>query len=151
MKGEAADVEATNSCIARIEELDKKYLWPIFIYKHKRLLKKIKQGQQFEVADMLQEYKMIEEELNEVSSGSDSDEKYDRIDMSFNVAAFQARRAGGTRADGPNGILSQYVKMKSSGGGSQYAKGGTSNKTLKISGLTGNKKDISISGFKGGN
>ena len=80
MNGEAADVKATNSCIAKIEEWDKRYLWPIFIYKHKRMLKKLKQGQLFEVGDMLQEYKLIEEELNEVSSGSDSDEKYDRFD-----------------------------------------------------------------------
>jgi hypothetical protein len=71
--------------------------------------------------------------LNDISSGSDSDEKYDRYDMSFNAANFQSR-LGATKVDGTNGLMSQYVKMKqSSGSSSQYTKeGNNSNKTLKF-------------------
>lgn len=66
------------------------------------------------------------------------------------MAGLQARLAGGTKADGPNGLLSQYVKAKATNG-SQYAKGGASNKTLKLSGFAGNNKSISMAkGYKGG-
>lgn len=146
LNGEAADGKAKNGCIAKIEEWDRKYLWPIFIYKHKRLLKRLAQGQTYEVEDMLQEYKQIEDEIYEISSGSDSDEKYDRYDMSFNNQTFKqfktpAANTRRTAAEGPNGLLSQYVQMKSGSqyqkgkGKSQYSKGAkeSTNKTLKFS------------------
>jgi len=70
---------------------------------------------------MLQEYKQIEEEIYETSSGSDSDEKYDRLDMSFNNQTFTKFQTPAatrrTAADGNNGLLSQYINMKS---GSQH-------------------------------
>ena len=150
LNGEAADGKAKNGCIAKIEEWDRKYLWPIFIYKHKRLLKRLAQGQTYEVEDMLQEYKQIEEEIYETSSGSDSDEKYDRIDMSFNqtFTKFQTPAVNRrTAADGNNGLLSQYVQMKSGSqhqkGKSQYSKGkGSTNKTLKFSKIAANNVSI---------
>ena len=145
MNGEAADGKAKNGCIAKIEEWDRKYLWPIFIYKHKRLLKRLAQGQTYEVEDMLQEYKQIEDEIYETSSGSDSDEKHDRFDMSFNNQTFTKFNAPGdirrTAAEGHNGLLSQYCQMKS--GGSQYSKAkGSSNKTLKFSKIAANNVSI---------
>jgi hypothetical protein len=33
-------------------EWDEKYLWPIFVYKHKRVLKRIKAGVQDEIEDI---------------------------------------------------------------------------------------------------
>lgn len=69
---------------------------------------------------MLQEYKDIEDEIYEFSSGSDSDEKYDRYDMSskgnFTMKSKTLAATRRTVSDNNSGLFRQYVQMKARSG-----------------------------------
>lgn len=72
---EQENTEEIQGCMAVYDRFDDKYIRPFLVYKYDRL----KLRPEFELEQVLDEYKMIEEELNE--------ESVDDIDMSRAIPA----------------------------------------------------------------
>lgn len=75
----------TKSCLYRFNYFDDKYVRPFLVYKYD----KVKQRPEFEVKDVLEEYKQIEEELNNEEDRADAgaEDAGDKADASRSFSA----------------------------------------------------------------
>ena len=83
--------------------MDNQYIRPFLIYKYDRKKKRF----EFEFEDILKEYRMIEEELNQNSS---EDEAYDGVPSEYQALSHKVMSDMGSVSN--FGLLSQYVKTK---------------------------------------
>ena len=59
--------ENKNGCMSKFNYFDDKYIRPFLVYKYH----KVKLRPEFELKDVLEEYQLIEEELNEIDEADD--------------------------------------------------------------------------------
>lgn len=119
--------EEKKSCLTIFNDFDDNFIRPYLIYKYDR----IKGRPQYEVADMLEEYKMIEEELNnqvEADTGDGGgDISYAGKSISFAMGDVSGR-----------GLLAQYIGSRNQGQESN----GNGDKSLNVLALRNKKSNL---------
>ena len=123
-------VTKRRGCIERFNEFDDTWLRPCCIYKYNKLKKR----QNFEFVDMLDEYRQIQDELN---NGSDSEDEVVG-DFSRTLVMNDASITG-------RGLLAQYVASKKA----REERANSNNQTFKGK-IGAGDASISLSNAKGG-